>query len=175
MEKEISNISINYEKESKKNTVLIRLHIKSKRKRKKLFDFFSSTINSFDIEYFKEHFNSFVKSKTHDVEWCKFKWKDDDSWNIVYSEKLSNSISDVIDIDDFLILAFNLDKISKDSTTKLDDFIWYIFKVLDGVKKVWVKYRLKNGKEQYLYFPGMGDESFFVDKKISNDNDWPKL
>ncbi len=54
-------------------------------------------------------------------------------------------------------------------------FIWFVFIGLDGVRKVWVKYRPKGCMEQYLHFPGMGDDSFFVDKEIKNDNDWPKL
>ncbi len=85
------------------------------------------------------------------------------------------AITDVQEIDEYLLLAFDLDKIPANSSVVLDDFIWFVFSDLDGVRKVWVKYRPKGYMEQYLYFPGMGDESFFVDKEIKNDNDWPKL
>lgn len=169
------NAVINYGRTTKENTVLIRLHIKVKGKRKKLFELFSSALNRFMNDNFRETFKSFIKSDSHDVEWCRFKWKEDETWNEVCSEDLSTAITDVQEIDEYLLLAFDLDRMPADSNIALDDFIWFIFSSLDGVRKVWVKYRPKDYMEQYLYFPGMGDESFFVGKEIKNDNDWPKL
>ncbi|MFY8351136.1 hypothetical protein AAEU29_11425 [Pseudoalteromonas sp. SSM20] len=169
------NTVINYGKTTKKNTLLIRLHIKAKGKRKKLFELFSLALNHLKNNNFKQTFNSFVKSESHDIEWCRFKWKEDETWNEVCSEELSIAITDALENDEYLLIAFNLDQIPTDSNIVIDDFIWFIFNSLDGVRKVWVKYRPKDDIEQYLYFPGMGDESFFVGKEIKNDNDWPKL
>jgi hypothetical protein len=170
------NAIINYGKTSKENTVLVRLHIKAKGKRKKLFGLFSSALNHLVNNNFRETFVSLIRSGgSHDIEWCRFKWKNEETWNEVCSEDLSTAITDVQEIDEYLLLAFDLDKITTNSNIILDDFVWFVFSNLDGVRKVWVKYRPKGYLEQYLYFPGMGDESFFVDKEIKNDNDWPKL
>ena len=169
------NVKINYGKKTKKHTILIRLHVKAKSKREKLLALFSSACNCLENSNFVEAFKSLVKSDSHDIEWCRFKWKSDEAWKEVCSEDLSAAFTDVQEIDEYLLLAFDLDKISTDSNVVIDNFIWFIFSELDGVRKVWVKYRPKNHMEQYLYFPGMGDESFFVGRKIKNDNDWPEL
>ena len=169
------NVKINYGKKTKKHTMLIRLHVKAKSKREKLLALFSSARNCPESSNFVEAFKSFIKCDSHDIEWCRFKWKKDEKWNEVCSEDLSAAFTDVQEIDEYILLAFDLDKISTDSNIDVDSFIWVVFSELDGVRKVWVKYRPKKYMEQYLYFPGMGDESYFVGRDIKNDNDWPKL
>lgn len=170
-----SNIAVNYGKESRENTALIRIHVKAKGKRNKLLDLFRSAIDCSDSARFEREFALSIKSDSHDIEWCKFRWKGDESWNEVCSANLSNCITDVIEVDEYLVLAFDLEKAPDSSAIELDEFIWFIFIALDGVKKVWVKYRPIGCLEQYLHYPGMGDESYFVEKDVPDDDSWPKL
>lgn len=174
LQKDNSSIKVNYGKNSKNNTVLIRLHVKAKGKRKKLFELFLSTQTSLGLESFKENYKSSIKGNDLDIEWGRFKGYHG-AWVKACSEELIHTLVDVQEDDEYLLLAFNLDKAPNNSYILVDDFIWMMFIVLDGVRKVWVKYRQKSRQHQYLYSPGMGDESFFVTKNIENDNDWPKL
>lgn len=173
-----SDLVINYGKDQRENTILIRLHIKAKSKRLKLSKLFLMALENPDNkahENFVSLFNLSIKSKTHDIVWCKFKWKDDKSWTEVCSDDLFYSLTDVVEDDEYLYLAFDIDRLSKARPFKLDDFIWFIFINLDGVKKVWVQYRPGSHQHLYLYYPGMGDESFFVPTEALGDAEWPKL
>ncbi|MCO7225793.1 hypothetical protein [Pleionea sp. CnH1-48] len=169
IEKEQAAIKINYGKKTINQTLLVRLHVKAKGKRKKHFELFDKQLKEPE-QNFKEIFDSVVKAETHDIEWGRFKWKEDSSWNFAFTDGLIDTLIDVQEDDEFILLAFDLDK--KEIT--VDDFIWFVFFGLDGVRKVWVKYR-KGSHQLYLHEPGMGDEAFFIDKTIENDNDWPKL
>lgn len=167
------NCTVNYGKSSKENTLLIRLHIKAKGKRKKLFELFTMALDSKLHCSFKEKFKLFNKSNNLDIEWCRFKGKGDETWDEVCSEDLLPAITDVIEIDEYLLLAFDLDKLLVEHTPEIDRFIYFVFINLDGVRKIWLKWRPKGYDDFYLYYPGMGDESVFLDKVIENDNDWP--
>lgn len=169
------NAQFNYGKPSRENTLLIRLHVKANGKRKKLCDLFSRLLSTPDIESFKAQFVTFIKSDSHDVEWCRFKWKDSGSWNVTCPDELANMVTDVQEIDEYIYIAFNLDNVDHGMNVVIDGFVWFVFSQLDGVKKVWVKYRPRGCDDLYLHYPGMGDESFFVEKEIPNDDDWPKV
>lgn len=169
------NFTVNYGKSTKKNTLLIRLHIKAKGKRKKLFELFNMTLDPKLHCSFKEKFKSLIISNNLNIEWCRFRGKGDETWDEVCSEDLLPAITDVIEIDEYLLLAFDLDKLLVEHTPEIDRFIYFVFIYLDGVRKLWVKWRPKGYDDFYLYYPGMGDESMFLDKEIENDNDWPQF
>jgi hypothetical protein len=175
-------ISINYGKDTKENTILIRLHVKVKSKRKKLFDLFTHAMKfceEFSYEMFVSDFNALIKYDPDEIVWGKLGSEEGDDWvyEEVWSDELIYGLSDVVEDDEYIYLAFNIDRITDDKYYRLDDYVWLIFIYLDGVKKVWVKYRtkLKKYPDRYLYYPGMGDESFFVDKEIQDDSDWPRI
>ncbi len=171
----LPNLKIEYGKPSRENTLLMRLQIPAKGKRKKLQDLFLALRAASDVAAFKSDFASLIVSEHHDVEWCRFKWKNSASWHSVCSPALATALVDVQVLDEFLLLAFDLDRVEPGPRARPEDYIGFVFSRLDGVKKVWVKYRPKRGQEQYLYFPGMGDESYFVTYAIADDHDWPRL
>lgn len=175
--KKPSNIKINYGKSRSNNTVLVRLHVKGKSKRNKIFDLFAqakSIVTPQGHSKFVEGFNELVKSDTHDIIWCKFKWKEDESWNEVISNDIIYGLVDVVEEGQYLYLAFDLDKL--EGELQLDDFIYFVLFNLGGVKKIWIKYRPSDEGQEglYLYHPGMGDESFFCERDLPDDNQWPK-
>jgi hypothetical protein len=172
--------NINYDKDGNENTLLIRLHIKAQSKRKKLFDLFQKALNlksPQDHDRFVEGFNRLTKSNTHEIVWCKFRSMGRERWYEVASEDLLAGLVDVVDNDEYLYLAFDLSKLKTGSKFKLNEFVYFVFFGLDGVKKVWVKYRPQGYAqgEMYLYHPGMGDESYFIDSDTRDDVSWPRF
>ncbi len=171
--------AIDYGKEDRKNVALIRLQVKVEKKRKVLQELFSSLVQDQDFETFKANFKSLLKGKKFEVEWGRFRtiYGEDDygSWSDVCSDELLRALTDVVEDDKFLLLAFDLDKVSGSPDIPLDDYLYIIFYELVGVSKVWIKYWYTAKRLLYVHHPGMGGEAHFVFKRIPNENDWPQI
>ena len=139
-------IFINYGKDTKENTILIRLHVIAKTKRTKIVDLFTRAMDfsdEFTYETFVDSFNTLIKYDPHEIVWGKLGSEEEEGWvyEEVWSDELIYGLSDVVEDDEYIYLAFNIDRITDDKYYRLDDYIWLVFIYLDGVKKVWVKYR----------------------------------
>ena len=178
-EEEVPELQVSYGKEGIGRTALIRLQVKVEKKRKVLQKLFADLIRTADTESFKETFNSLIVGKKFEVEWCKFRTVYDreagdfGDWWEEGTDELLQAFTDVVEADKFLLLALDLEKASN---PRLSGGFSLIFYELDGVSKVWIKYRPRPSRRFLLYLtqPGMGDSPHFVDKKIPNENDWPK-
>lgn len=176
---EVPELRVDYGKEARGRTALVRLQVKVEKKRIALRNLFADLIRTSDTDSFKETFNSLVAGRKFEVEWCKFRRiydkeaGDFGDWWEEGSDELLLAFADVVESDKYLLLALDLEKASNPG---LRGGISLIFHELDGVSKVWIKYRPRPGRFLlYLTHPGMGDSPHFVDKRIPNENDWPKL
>lgn len=178
---------------------IIRLKVKAKRKRANLLELFRRfCVFDGQINEFKEAFLSHVSPKDRKIfSWCHLNDKKND-FELRGPEDLILTLIDVVESEDYILLQFDLSKLDifnsllkcyfeEDYLATINEMVrnsvnksslenlGIILSGLDGVSKVWMKFRLDYipGCELYYFDPGCGDGPVMLERKFKEDNDWP--
>lgn len=172
---------LDYGKDRRNQTAIVRMKIKSEAKRKKLVGFFRDAIGirpDSGFDRFMAGFDGLVKSKTHDVQWCKFRWSDEQYWYCGPSALIFGLIA-VAEDGDFVYLGFDLDGLElhgeRTREAEFEALVFVLF-ALDGVSKAWVKVRpgSNTARELYAFHPALGGESALYKQPVTDETDWPR-
>ncbi len=170
-----------YGKVMNNKTAIIRLQIKAKGKRANAFELFDSYLRSkSDAKHddFCRSFDLMSSAELHDVKWCAFKWKEKEHW-YQGPRNLIRGLLFVEEKDKFLYLGFDLaglDVHEERSREQDIEHLTFVMNSVQGVSKVWIKFRPEENttNELYIFHPGMGDEPMVLIRSLTRDSQWPR-
>lgn len=162
-------------KDSREFTGVIRLLVTAKSKREKIAQVFHSAISD-DTDQLVENFSKNLKNVVSPdspgmLALCDANFVGTKPWQPIFREvltKLQFSLSQ----GDYVYIGFNLDDLPFDEYS-IEDFIAVlplVFVLLDGVKKVWIKFKTKrNGKgtfDLFVRWPGNHENGPVYEEQI---------
>lgn len=147
---------MDYGKDKRYRTALIRLHIKKTEDRDKAHQFFQKYINikcNEDLIEFSYFFNELLSQKSKKVSWSgKDPFENDSEW--LAPDKFMTGLKFVITDDEYVYLGFDTEPLtihSPDEIYRAINCLLNIFGSIKFVKKCWVKYRSgKNPHKEWI-------------------------
>ena len=183
LENTIDLTSFNFGKEGKEHTAIIRLLVTAKSKKSKICEVFENTKLDFSdavVENFSENFKTVInQNATGFIGLCDSAFHGTKPWQPLFRD-LIKSIKFSHIQGDYIYIGFVLDNINfKDySESEFIEILPLLFDRVDGVKKSWVKFKLKGSKNKtndiFVRWPGNhegGPVSEEQKKSVSTDFD----
>jgi hypothetical protein len=176
-------LAFDYGKAGVAETALLRLTVQAKGKRARLAEAFRTALPRTPeaAEAFQAAILPLFSSKDHHFEWCRFRWADGDKWTHGPADLIRGLVF-VEERESDLYLGFDLaglDLIDPDAWNPMAEFEWLLFiaRHLNGVRKAWVKVRYdwRVEEEAYGYWPLPTDEPVLSTRPLSDDADWPPM